>query len=195
MNLDDTCLMKKGQRFSVVAQLTTNENGAIVYHVPAHRDVNESAIKKYGKAVTSYVTGVVNEGESYVKKGGEWKDWSEAIAEGKAAGAKLEAEGVKDLNAAIGKQDGALNPYYDYDNVSLKAFADAATAEPVAAVKAEGKAQARQEQTTSVSQAKIPKVGDVSVPSELSVEAFAAGIVLLSVAYGKLDRGRINHPR
>ena len=76
-----------------------------MYYVPVHRDVNESSIAKYGDTVDSFVTGVVNPGESYLERGGAWNDWSAFIAEG--------------------KNNGTLVSHYDYDNFPLKAYADA----------------------------------------------------------------------
>ena len=176
INLDEPSFMNNGQRFSVVARLTNTGDGATTYHVPVHRDVNESAIKKYGKAVTTYVTGVVNEGESYILRDGSWKDWSGAIAEGQAAGARLEAEGAKDLNDAIAKQEGALNPYYDYDNISLKAFADAATEPP-----ATPKQPQAQPQQSVPSNAKLAATGDVSLTNALAAGIAGIGILLLGL--------------
>ena len=179
-SLEEPSFMNKGQRFSVVARLTTTNDGATTYQVPVHRDVNESAIKKYGKAVTTYVTGVVNEGESYILREGSWKDWSGAIKEGQAAGAKLEAEGVKDLNAAIDKQEGALNPYYDYDNISLKAFSDAASEAPVAPEQPQP-----QPQQDSASKTKLAATKDASLPNALVACVAVISIMLLGFAYSK----------
>lgn len=124
ISLDDACLVKAGQRFSVVATLTTSDSNGTTYHVPVHRDVNESSIEKYGESVTTYVTGVINPGESFLMKDGSWKDWSDVVALGKAYGVRLEAQSDDDPNETAPEHEGALNPYYDYDNLSLKAFAD-----------------------------------------------------------------------
>ena len=106
LSLGEGCTMREGERFAVVGQLTaTDEKGETVYYVPVHRDVNESSIAKYGDTVDSFVTGVVNPGESYLERGGAWNDWSAFIAEG--------------------KNNGTLVSHYDYDNFPLKAYADA----------------------------------------------------------------------
>ena len=104
--------MLKGQLFSVVAELTTvGDRGSVVYHVPVHRDVNVESLKKYGKdAIGTYVKGVVNVGESFLLVDGAWVDWADLIP--------------------LWKQQGKLVWYYDYDNFSLKAYADAIEPEP-----------------------------------------------------------------
>ena len=111
LDLATSYLVHEGERFAVVGQLTTaGDDGATTYHAPVHRDVNESSIEKYGDAISSYVTGVVNAGESFLERDGSWTDWKDAIAQGKA--------------------DGSLVSYYDYDNFSVRAYADAAGSEP-----------------------------------------------------------------
>lgn len=105
LNLEEPCLVAAGERFAVVGCLTTQDSGGTVYHVPVHRDVNESAIERYGDGIDYYVTGVVNPDESFLERDGAWVDWSESIA-------TLKGQGI-------------LEPTYDYDNFSVKAYADA----------------------------------------------------------------------
>ena len=104
LRLAQGCALKAGERFAVVGRLTTPKGDGVTYQVPVHRDVNEQSIEMFGNAIETYVTGVVNKGESYLCAGGVWKDWSDCIAEG--------------------KRDGTLVKYYDYDNFPLKAYAD-----------------------------------------------------------------------
>lgn len=109
--IGEPCYLSAGQRFAVVAYLTTSDaDGNTTYQVPMHRDVNEAGIQKWGDAVTTYVTAVVNEGESFLLRGETWSDWATEVAQG--------------------KQSGWLEPAYDYDNFALKAYADAAEPAP-----------------------------------------------------------------
>ncbi|MBQ9002222.1 MAG: hypothetical protein IJ087_10255, partial [Eggerthellaceae bacterium] len=126
--IDNPVMLAHGKRFAVVATLTAQADGKTTYHVPVHRDVNQSSIEKYGDKVTSYVKGVVNPGESFLLKDGAWVDWSSQIVAGKEEGSQIAAElgdrFDKEFDTELAKHEGALNPYYDFDNFSLKVFAD-----------------------------------------------------------------------
>lgn len=123
--LDEAVPLARGNRYAVVATMTTQAaDGKTTYHAPVHRDVNASSTAKYGAAVTTYVKGVVNEGESFLMKDGKWADWNEQIAAGKQRGKELEPQLGDNFTSGLSQYEGALNPYYDYDNFSLKIFSD-----------------------------------------------------------------------
>lgn len=112
IELGERVAMAAGERYAVVAELTTiDSDGSTCWHVPMHRDVNEASVEKFGDAISSYARAVVNPGESLLMQGGTWLDWGELIAQGKT--------------------DGSLVAEYDYDNFALKVYADEAEAEDI----------------------------------------------------------------
>ena len=145
----------EGQPYHYNAQAT-------VYYVPVHRDVNESSIAKYGDTVDSFVTGVVNPGESYLERGGAWNDWSAFIAEG--------------------KNNGTLVSHYDYDNFPLKAYADAEdrAAKPAATTSATS--------ARPGAAAAAPSTGDpVDLRSALPLAAIAAAVTVFAARARKRE--------
>ena len=95
--------MANGQPFSVVCTMTVNTAEGTQYIMPTRSWYNENAVGQPDLGKLSIVgNGVVNEGESFVVDEGVWTDWSAMVASLKA-------------------QPGNL---MDYDNFSLKAFAD-----------------------------------------------------------------------
>lgn len=116
LSLKDGVDLDKGERFAVVGRLTVADDGQLttaddkgqtVARIPVHRDVNQSGIEKFGNKIDSYVTSVVNPGESFLEVKGAWLDWSDQIGALKTAG--------------------TLVSHYDYDNFPVKAYADART--------------------------------------------------------------------
>jgi len=84
LDLDKPITFKAGKKFSVVSTASTlGESGKRLYSVSANKglsqEASEYAIEHLGAKLKAYSTAVVNEGESYLYDGKEWKDWSEYI--------------------------------------------------------------------------------------------------------------------
>ena len=118
LDLDKPITFKAGTRFSVVSTASTlGENGKRSYSVSANRglskEATEYAIAHSNAKLKTYSTAVVNEGESYLYDGKEWKDWSEYL-------------GALESNAET--QDVMPSDTYTevcpIDNFSIKVYAD-----------------------------------------------------------------------
>lgn len=163
LKLDSPCLVRKGQRFSVVGVLTTlAQDGALTYHVPVHRDVNELSVQKYGAAITSYAKGVVNAGESLLLVDGQWLDWADLVSEW--------------------TENGRLVWYYAYDNFSLKAYADACTPEPVPDASANAEGSSNESPVPRTTPSRLPATGDPLSVTLLALVALASAALAAASA-------------
>ena len=84
MSLESPLTVRAGKKISVVSTASTvGQDGKRSYNISANKG-NSAAITEYiatrGMNPTAYSQAVVNEGESYLYKDGQWVDWSTYIA-------------------------------------------------------------------------------------------------------------------
>ena len=109
LQLQKKHFMAKGQRFSVVAQLwTENGDGNRTYYLPMHRALNLNFLENYPEGNLKVIAhGVINPGESFTFDEDGWVDWKETY----------------EKISGMTPQD-AFSTYFDYDNFALKAIGD-----------------------------------------------------------------------
>ena len=111
IRLEEPCLVRKGERYSVVVELRCAEG----YEVVTARDLNKGGVEwedaNSEEGQDFYSVGIVNPGESLLCSGETWVDWSECVAQ---------------LQARDAQEAGLANGPYDYDNFPIKAYADPA---------------------------------------------------------------------
>ena len=85
VKLPEPVKVKAGSFISVITTSSTvDDGGTRLYGASACRGASKEKIEEYivqtGAELTSYAVAVVNPGESYLYRDGEWRDWSEYLA-------------------------------------------------------------------------------------------------------------------
>ena len=78
VDLSKAIALEEGQRFSIVSTCSSvNQQGAREYSISVNKGMSEAVSQQ--RRVNRFTKAVVNEGESYLFRDGEWTDWSEYI--------------------------------------------------------------------------------------------------------------------
>lgn len=115
--LDKPVLVKKGQKYAVEVEITT-ESG--IHEMLVAKAYGEGSLTD-GHNPTGdqgYVLGVINKGESFICENGKYRDFTEV---------------VKELKAEDQEKYGS-DEYYSYDNFAIKGYADPSIIHDPAAV-------------------------------------------------------------
>ena len=136
VDLPEAADLKSGDYISVMTTTTANDNtGVQTYSVSAARCVSLAALEQESPADTSgasliYGKGVVNAGESFIKRGDEWMDWldylgSDEFAQDVRSDGNGSAATSADSTTTLDNQDvglGTNTSNMTYDNFCIKAY-------------------------------------------------------------------------